>query len=87
MDNSHERDYITVEDENGEEKQFSVEALFDIEGQTYAFLRSEENMNDTMIMEVENEENDQYLVGIMDPEKKEMLLDAYQIAVEANPAD
>ncbi|WLD92612.1 DUF1292 domain-containing protein [Alkalihalobacillus sp. AL-G] len=87
MVDGQERDYITVEDENGLEKQFSVEGLFDIEDQTYALLRSVEDIKDTIVMQVENEEDGQYLIGINDPDKKEMVLDAYEIAINANPAD
>jgi uncharacterized protein YrzB (UPF0473 family) len=87
MTSGQERDYITVEDEGGVEKQFSVEALFDIEDQTYALLKSDEDLNDTIVMQVENEEDEQYLVGIDDPDKTEMVLEAYEIAVGANPAE
>lgn len=33
---SRERDLITIEDEQGIEKQYAVEALFDMRDQTYA---------------------------------------------------
>jgi uncharacterized protein YrzB (UPF0473 family) len=87
MTNGKERDYITVEGEEGVEKQFSVEGLFDMEGQTYALLKSAEDANETIVMQVENKEDEQYLVGINDPDKTEMILDAYEIAVGANPAE
>lgn len=82
------RDYITVEDEDGSEKQFAVEAMFDMNEKTYALLRSEHNQDDTIIMQVEtDDENKQYLVGINNDEEKTNVLDAYEIAVEANPAE
>lgn len=82
------RDYITVEDEDGSEKQFAVEAMFDMNEKTYALLRSEHNQDDTIIMQVEtDDENKQYLVGINSDEEKTNVLDAYEIAVEANPAE
>lgn len=84
---TNERDFIIVEDENGREMKFSVEALLAMEDQTYALLRSNEEQNDPVVMQVENDANEQYLIGITDPNKKEMVLDAYQIAVDANPAD
>lgn len=87
MSNDQERDYITIEDEYGKEKQFSVEALLTVETDTYALLTAQDNPDETMIMQVENEEDGQYLIGISDPEKKNMVLDAYEIAVNANPAD
>ncbi|MFD2682406.1 DUF1292 domain-containing protein [Bacillus seohaeanensis] len=87
MANGKERDYITVEDEEGIEQQFSVEGLFDMEEQTYALLKSAEDVNETIVMQVENKEGEQYLVGINDQDKTEMILDAYEIAVESNPAE
>jgi uncharacterized protein YrzB (UPF0473 family) len=87
MTNGKERDYITVEGEDGVEKQFSIEGLFDMEEQTYALLKSAEDANETIVMQVENKEDEQYLVGINDPDKTEMILDAYEIAVGANPAE
>lgn len=78
------RDPITIRDENGNEKQYLVEALFDVNGEDYALLQNEE---DTILMKVEEDNGEQYLVGLDDPEKTQSLLDAYQIAVEANPAD
>jgi hypothetical protein len=84
---SNERDYITVEDETGTEKQFSVEALLNMENNTYALLRSKHDPNDAIVMQVENEKDGQYLIGIKDSHKKDMVLDAYEIAVDANPAD
>lgn len=87
MSHDHERDLITVEDNDGNKKQFIVEALLAIEEDTYALLRSEHELDHAIVMQVENEDDEQYLIGINDPRKKTMVLDAYEIAVEANPAD
>lgn len=78
------RDYVTVEDENGHEKQFAVEALFEMENQTYALLEAED---DSLLMRVENEGEQQYLVGISDYKELESILDAYQLAGEATPIE
>lgn len=78
------RDYITIMDENGKEKDYTIEALFDMEQQSYALLK---NLNETILMKIETEGENQYLVGIDDPKERESILDAYQIAVDANPAD
>jgi uncharacterized protein YrzB (UPF0473 family) len=78
------RDYITIKDDEGNLKDFAVEALFEMEGRSYALLASED---ETMVMEVEGEEGDQYLVGISDPTESQSILDAYQIAVEEAPAE
>ncbi|MED3982222.1 DUF1292 domain-containing protein [Priestia megaterium] len=81
---SRERDFITIEDEKGIEKQYAVEALFDMRNQTYALLQSN---GEALLMRVEDEKGEQYLVGLTDPEERNSILDAYQIAVEATPAD
>ncbi|MFD1738928.1 DUF1292 domain-containing protein [Bacillus salitolerans] len=75
-----ERDFITIEDENGSEKEYSVEALFHQGEESYALLDSDD---ETLLMKVENEDGEQYLVGIEDEEETESILSAYQIAVEA----
>ncbi|MGF9889626.1 DUF1292 domain-containing protein [Priestia megaterium] len=81
---SRERDFITIEDENGIEKQYAVEALFDMRSQTYALLQSN---GEVLLMRVEDEKGEQYLVGLTDSEERDSILDAYQIAIEATPAD
>ena len=78
------RDLITVEDEAGKEMSYEVEALFDMQGETYALLRSDD---DTILMQVEEDEQGQHLVGLSNETEKEAILDAYQIAVDAAPAD
>ncbi|WP_427125996.1 DUF1292 domain-containing protein [Priestia megaterium] len=77
---SRESDFITIEDENGIEKQYAVEALFDMRNQTYALLQSN---GEALLMRVENEKGEQYLIGLTDSEERDSILDAYQIAVEA----
>lgn len=81
------RDKIVVLDENGDEKEFSIEALFDMKDKTFALLRSEQDQNNTFVMQVENTDGGQFLTGINDPSERDMVLDAYEIAVDANPAD
>ena len=87
MNTFDQRDYITVEDDEGLEKQFAVEALFNMENKNYAFLRSVINKNDLYVMQVEDDEDGQVLIKIKDQQKREMVLDAYQIAVQCNPAE
>jgi uncharacterized protein YrzB (UPF0473 family) len=82
--NNEERDFVTIEDENGIEKQYAVEALFDMRNQTYALLQSN---GEVLLMRVEDEKGEQYLVGLTDSEERDSILDAYQIAIEATPAD
>ena len=84
MENEHLRDKITIEDDEGNVEDYNVEALFDMDENSYALLRSNE---ETLLMRIEENEDEQYLVGITDPIERESILDAYQIAVDANPAD
>jgi hypothetical protein len=84
MNRDEPRDYITIEDDQGNLKDFAVEALFDMEDESYALLKSED---ETIVMKIEGEEGNQDLVGINDPSESEAILDAYQIAVEHAPAD
>jgi hypothetical protein len=74
------RDYVTIEDDKGNRKEYAVEALFDMKNESYALLAAED---ETIVMRVEGE----YLVGIDDPLESEAILDAYQIAVEHAPAE
>lgn len=39
------------------------------------------------LITIEDEKGEQYLVGLTDPEERDPILDAYQIAVEATPTD
>ncbi|MEW9050473.1 MAG: DUF1292 domain-containing protein [Neobacillus sp.] len=78
------RDYITIEDENGARKDYAVEALFDMEDESYALLTSDD---ETIVMKVEGEDGNQFLVGISDPAESEAILAAYEIAVENAPAE
>ncbi|NEU32420.1 DUF1292 domain-containing protein [bacterium LRH843] len=85
MDSDVDRDKIVVLDENGDEKELSIEGLFDMNDKTYALLRSEQDGNDTFVMQVENTDDGQFLTGLSDPSERDMILDAYEIAVNANP--
>ncbi|MFL6562272.1 MAG: DUF1292 domain-containing protein [Bacillus sp. (in: firmicutes)] len=84
MNRDEPRDYITILDEKGNLKDFAVEALFDMEDESYALLKSED---ETIVMKIEGEEGYQDLVGINDPSESEAILAAYQIAVEHAPAE
>lgn len=84
MKNDLIRDLVTVTDDRGKERQFEVEALFEINGESYAMLRDEEG---TVLMRVEEQGGDQFLVGLESDMEKSDLLDAYQIAVDAAPAE
>lgn len=83
----HIRDPITVTDENGHEMHLTVEALFDMFDETYALLKTRDENQDMLVMRVENEGSEQYLESIEDPNTIENILDAYEIAVDAHPAD
>ncbi|MCM3118406.1 DUF1292 domain-containing protein [Neobacillus sp. MER 74] len=84
MKRDEPRDYITIQDTQGNLKDYAVEALFDMEDESYALLKAED---ETIVMKIEGEEGNQDLVGINDPSESEAILDAYQIAVEHAPAE
>jgi hypothetical protein len=84
LKNDSIRDLVTVTDGNGKERQFEVEALFEMNGESYAMLRDDEG---TVLMRVEEQGGNQFLVGLESELEKSDLLDAYQIAVEAAPAE
>lgn len=85
MPDNNLRDVITVQDEDGNSKQFSVEALFDMDEKSYALLQSEDDL--VLMQVVGGDDETQYLIGIEDPDEAEQILDAYQVAVEAAPAE
>jgi hypothetical protein len=84
MERDELRDLITVENELGQQISYEVEALFEMNGESYALLRSNE---ETILMRVEEDDKGQHLVGLSDNTEKEAILDAYEIAVDAAPAD
>lgn len=79
------RDRIIVEDDQGQQKEYGIEGLFERDDQDYVLLTSEDA--EPVLMRVEGEGDDQELVGIQDPDELQSLLDAYQIAVDAAPAE
>ena len=78
------RDVMVVRDAKGQEREFGVEALLEMNDQNYVLLVDGE---DTLLMLVEGEGEHQELVGIPENYVLESLLDAYEIAVEAAPAE
>jgi uncharacterized protein YrzB (UPF0473 family) len=79
MEHFRERDYITIEDKDGNKREFSVEGIIHQGEKTYALLKGD---TDTVLMKVEDEGDEQYLVGIEDKEEVDTILSAYEIAVE-----
>lgn len=84
MESDSIRDLVTVVDDKGIQRQFEVEALFEMNGESFAMLRNQEG---TVLMRVEEQNGQQFLVGLNDEIEKSNLLDAYQIAVDAAPAE
>ncbi|KIL35940.1 hypothetical protein SD71_11260 [Cohnella kolymensis] len=85
MEDEKKRDLITVEDAEGKTKQLAVEALFDMNDSTYALLKSTDDI--ILMRVVGNEAGEQYLEGIDNEEEANSILDAYQIAIDAAPAE
>jgi hypothetical protein len=78
------RDRIIVEDDRGMRREFGIEGMFEMNDRNYVLLSNEE---DTVLMQVVGEGDNQELVGIDSPEEAQSLLDAYQIAVDSAPAE
>lgn len=72
-------DHIIVEDEQGNHKEYAVEALFDMRDESYALLKSG---NDMIVMRMEEEDGQQFLSSINDPIECEAILDTYKIVVQ-----
>lgn len=72
-------DHIIVEDEQGYRKEYAVEALFDMRDESYALLKSG---NDMVVMRIVVENGQQILSGINDPIESEAILDTYQFVVQ-----
>jgi hypothetical protein len=85
MDNNEIRDSITIEDQTGQLKNYNIEALFGMEEQSYVLLAADDEL--VLMRVLTDEQDEQYLVGIDDPQEAAAILDAYQIAVEASPAE
>lgn len=75
------RDQIAIEDDDGNIKEYNVEALFDMADESYALLSSNDEV---ILMRIEEYEDEQTLVGITNPEEKASILSAYALAVEAS---
>ncbi len=76
-----------IEDENGFKKELAEEALFDMDERTYAMLKAMDKTDEMIVMEIGRDEHGQYLTGIDDPEKVQMILDAYEVTLKENPAE
>ncbi len=75
------RDSVTIKNEKSAETEYFIEALFEVDDESYALIR---NDDETLLMKIEEENGEQYLVGVGKPDLNESILDAYQIAVETN---
>jgi uncharacterized protein YrzB (UPF0473 family) len=73
------RDHIIVKDNQGNEKEYAVAALFDMRDDFYALLKSGDEM---IVMKIEEENGRQFLAGRTDPIENEAILDTYQIMVQ-----
>lgn len=72
---------IVIKGDDGFEKEFDVEALFKMEGESYALITGD---TETLLMRIEEEGDEQYLVGINDEEERDAILSAYEIAMNTN---
>ena len=81
-----EEEYVeTVQlvDENGDEKEFAIITVFELEEQEYAVLVAcDEENEEGVILRLEEEEDGEYLVDIEDDEEWEKVVAFYEDLVE-----
>lgn len=78
------RDSVTIRNELGKEMEYFIEALFDVDHESYALIRNEQ---DLQLMKIEEIDGEQYFIRVEKPDLHENILEAYQIAVQINPAN
>lgn len=84
MDINNEKDIITIKDDAGNVQEVTVEGIFEMKGNTYTLLSSKDG---EFIMQVEQQGDDQYLVGVKDPKERSAIIDAYYLAINADEQD
>ncbi|BAB04226.1 DUF1292 domain-containing protein [Halalkalibacterium halodurans] len=75
-----DKDHITIRDEQGNEHEYEVEAVFEMGGQHYTMISSGQEME---IMRIEEHNGSQSLVNATEDEI-EQLVAAYEIAINAD---
>lgn len=70
-----------IEDEEGNQREFAVEALFTMNDKSFALVSAD---NKTFLM-IEGEEGDQYLTGIEDSKESKAIFDEYHNSLQDNP--
>ncbi|MFA9558883.1 DUF1292 domain-containing protein [Evansella sp. AB-rgal1] len=76
-----EKEQITIRDDEGNEKVFQVDAMFEMGDHSYAMVTSGDN---TFVMRImDNGDRKQSLISATD-EEIENLMDAYNIALDAD---
>ena len=80
-DHDHEHDHkVTLVDENGEEKVFDIVTWFEVDAKEYVVLIAEDDTEgqEGVILRVEEEEGEEFLVDIEDEEEWNKVLETYE---------
>lgn len=72
------RSNVTIKDKEGNEKQYRVEAFFDLDDKSYALLTSKE---EDLLMRIEGDE----LIELADNEEIKSILGSYQSIINSLP--
>ncbi|KXG43808.1 DUF1292 domain-containing protein [Tepidibacillus decaturensis] len=82
-DHDHEHKVVLV-DENGQEKEFDIVTWFEVESQEYVVLVSADADDDQegVILKVQEENGEEFLVDIEDDEEWEKVLSVYEQLIQ-----
>jgi hypothetical protein len=81
LDINEVKDQVTIKDENGNNKEYKVQAMFEMANERYAILSSSEEV---ALMRIKEDENQQTFEEITNPEEKASLFSAHALEVEAS---
>jgi uncharacterized protein YrzB (UPF0473 family) len=74
---------VKLVDENGEEREFAIITVFELDEQEYAVLvATDESDEEGVILRLEEEDGEEYLVDIDDDQEWERVVAAYEELVE-----
>lgn len=74
---------VMLTDEEGNEKEFSIISVFEVETKQYAVLvETESDEEDGVILRIDVEDDEEYLVDIEDDEEWEKVVSTYESLVD-----
>lgn len=81
--NTDYEETVMLIDESGQEKEFAILTVFEIEDQEYAVLVACDDADEEgVILRIEEEDGEEFLVDIEDDKEWELVVEAYEKLVE-----